>query len=129
MQRACRRMVRRRPARREWSNGDAFMHHRYGENAAIADSRGSGKRMLRIFADVWHVDDGARQDRASAQGPPTRRSRIRLSHRSESLRIDIMVRRKVQELSIEANHETVDRVTQPRCICRDGIEHGLYVAR
>src|SRR6266508_6354189 len=109
--------------------GDAFMHHRDGENAAIADRRGSRKCVLRILADVWHVDDGTRQDRASAQGTPARRSRISLPHRSESLRIYVVVRRKVQELSIEANHKSVDRVTQPRRIRRDGFKHGLDVAR
>src|SRR5258708_32381477 len=46
--------------------GDAFMDHRYGENAAIADRRGRRKRVLGILADVWYVDDRTRQDRASA---------------------------------------------------------------
>ena len=44
-------------------------------------------------------------------------------------RIDVVVRRKVQELSVEAHHEPVDRVTQPHRIRRDGIEHGLSVCR
>src|SRR5262245_54641714 len=103
------------------------MHHWHRENAAITDGRGNRKRVLRILTDVWHMDNVARQDRASAQGPAARRSRISLSHRSESLWIDVVLRCKVQELSIEANDEAIDRVAQPRRIRSDGIEHRLNV--
>src|SRR5262247_3422452 len=103
------------------------MHHRHRENAAMTDGRSSRKRVLQILTDVWHMDDVARQDRASAQGSPARRSRISLFHRSESLWIDVVLRCKVQELAIEANDQAIDRVAQPCRIRSDGIEHGLNV--
>src|SRR5215470_13486768 len=103
------------------------MHHRYRENAAITDGRSSRKGVLRILTDVWHVDDVACQDRTSAQGSPARWSRISLFQRSEPLGIDVVLRCKVQELSIETNDQAIDRVAQPRRICSDGIEHRLDV--
>src|SRR4030095_7662187 len=89
---------------------DAFMHHRDGYNATVADRRSSRKSVLRILADVCHMDDVARQDRASAQGSPARRARRSLFHRSESLWIDVVLRGQVQELSVEANDQAIDRV-------------------
>src|SRR5262249_22193688 len=103
------------------------MHHRHRENAAITDGRSSRKRVLRILTDVRHMDDVASQNRASAQGSPARRSRISLSHRSESLWIDVVLRCKVQELSVEANDQAIDRVAQTRRVRSDGIEHRLNV--
>src|SRR5262249_39196355 len=92
------------PGDNDGPEGDAFMHHRDGEYAAIAYRRGCRTRVLRVLGDVWHVDHCTHQDCASTERSTDGRPRICLPYRGESLGIDVVLRCKVHELPIKADH-------------------------
>ena len=44
-------------------------------------------------------------------------------------RIDVVLRAEVDQLPVDAHHEPIQRVTEPRGVGRDRIENGLNVGR
>jgi GAF domain len=103
-------------------DGSVLVQHWNAENAPITDGRRNGEAVFSVLGDVRHMDRRATQDRPAGHGGAGRPQRIRLVERLEPFGADIVMRGQVQELSIKANHQPVDGLTQLCGALRDGLE-------